>query len=114
MRAAFNAIVLTAAYSAISEAKQISETCLHLSNELVGQETGDYVSNSSQLTSPDISDQMRLHSVTTCTNSDGSVTGLQLFLSLDPYSDSVPDDETIELDSIGSMTGNCQTLSLTG
>ena len=83
----FNVIILAASCSAIGEAKQIHETCLHLSDDTAGQERGEYISNVSQLVDPAVDDQMRIHSVTTCTDSENSVIGLKLFLSVDPYSD---------------------------
>ena len=91
-------------------AKTIHNSCLVLSNQTAGLETGTFMTNEDQLTSSAVTDEMRLHSITTCSDSTDSVTGLQFFLASNPYEDGVSD--LYEMQAIGQMTGECETLKL--
>ena len=75
---------------------------------MAGIEEGDFMTNEDQLTSRAISDDMRLHSITTC-HTDGRVTGLQFHMALDPEA---IDEEVYDMAPLGLMTGQCDTLEL--
>ena len=51
---------------------------------MAGVEQGTFITNEDQLTSGAVSDEMRLHSITTC-HTEGKVTGMQFHMALDPY-----------------------------
>ena len=51
---------------------------------------------------------MRLHSVITCSDKNG-VTGIQFSVAVNPYSTT---SEPIQLESIGSLVGECDTFAL--
>ena len=91
-------------------AKTIDSSCLVLSQERSGVVAGEPMSNMNQLTDSVISDDMRLHSITTCLSDVNSVTGVQFTLAENPY-DEVPEN-LFHLSSIGRMTGVCDTVQL--
>merc|ERR1712113_4246 len=95
-----------------SEAKAIHNSCLVLSDQTAGHETGEFITNEDQLTGSSVTGDMRVHSIKTC-HADGNVTGLQFFMALDPY-ETLGDagEEFIEMAPIGSMTGQCDWLEL--
>ena len=57
------------------ESKSIHNSCLMMSDQVAGVDEGTFITNEDQLTSESFSDEMRLHSITTC-HSKGKVTGL--------------------------------------
>ena len=59
-----------------TSAKKIDVSCLTLSEQIVGQEKGQYKSNMAQLINSNVSDDMRLHAITTCTNNWNDVVGI--------------------------------------
>ena len=61
-----------------TEAKGIYNSCLLLSEALLGQETeGAFVTNENDLSgTPEVTDDMQMHSFTICLNDTGFVTGL--------------------------------------
>jgi hypothetical protein len=81
-----------------TEAKSIHNSCLMLSDDVAGAETGEFITNEDQLTSSTVTDEMRLHSIMTC-HTDGTVTGLQFFMAMDPYN--AVDEEAYMMDPIG-------------
>ena len=65
--------------------KTIHNSCLELSDLATGQEIGEFVSNEWFLTSKAVTDQMRLYSITTCTDTvSDNVTGIQFSMALNP------------------------------
>ena len=98
-----------------TEAVPIHNSCLVLSDITAGYENGEFMTNEDQLTSSIVTDDMRIHSFKTCTNSNGFITGLQFFMAANPYSKEDQEAvETVEMGAIGKMEGECQTLKLTG
>ena len=89
-----------ALFATQAEAKGIHNSCLRLSDTVAGDEDGEFFTNEDQLTQPGFSDDMRLHSITTC-HDDGDVYGIQFHMSKNPYEG--VDDEIIALDPIGVM-----------
>ena len=61
-----------------------------------------------------MTDEMRIHSFTTCVDSHGYVIGLQFSLTSNPYSADEDSEAIIELGAIGNMNGDCTTLTLEG
>ena len=100
--------------------KPIHNSCLKLSNLTTGQEMGKYVSNEGFLTSKAVTDDMRLHSITTCMDPDSDkVTGLQFSMQYSPYFriegnhiDWTQHDEIVDMNPIGLMTSVCDTIVL--
>ena len=67
------------------------------------------MTNEAQLTSKSVSDDMRLHSITTC-HTDGRVTGLKFHMALDP--NEAVDEELYDMAPIGLMSGQCDSLEI--
>ena len=88
----------------------IDDSCLVLSDQTVGQEIGEFVTNENQLTSSSVHELMRLHSIKTCKDTDGNVSGLQFSLATNIYNYS--GTEILHMEPIGHMTGQCDTLVL--
>jgi len=83
-----------------------------MSDQVAGVEEGTFITNEDQLTSESFSDEMRLHSITTC-HSKGKVTGLQFQMALDPYeSEEVEVYDITPMTPIGLMSGDCEYLEL--
>ena len=80
-----------------------------MSDAVAGVEQGEYMTNEAQLTSKSVSDDMRLHSITTC-HTDGRVTGLQFHMALDP--NEAVDEELYDMAPIGLMSGQCDSLDI--
>jgi len=80
-----------------------------MSDAVAGIEEGTFVTNEDQLTSKAVSDDMRLHSITTC-HTDGKVTGLQFHMALDP--EEAVDEDVYDMAPIGLMSGQCDSLEL--
>ena len=100
-----------------SSSKEIDVSCLTLSDQIVGQDRGYYKSNMAQLINADISDQMRLHAITTCTNNWKDVVGIQFTLATDAYVDDedlTTERVKVKLGEIGNLEGDCETLKLKG
>ena len=97
--------------------KEIDVSCLKLSDDLVGQEAGQYKSNMAQLINSQVSDQMRLHAITTCTNKWDDVTGIQFTLATEAYTDEISlsnERIKVQLGEIGNLEGDCETIKLNG
>jgi len=92
-----------------AEAKSIHNSCLTMSDLTAGSETGAFVTNEDQLTSSAVTDEMRLHSITTC-HTEGQVTGLQFHMAMDPYT--AVGEEVYDMAPIGLMEGTCEPLEL--
>ena len=113
----FNKVLIATVASFLAseiEAKIIHNSCLKLSDKMAGQERGEYFSNEDELTSSKVHDGMKLDSFTTCTNTDGFITGLQFLFSLNPY-DMSNEDEFVEMGGFGVLAGQgieCRTLNL--
>jgi hypothetical protein len=73
-----------------------------MSDAVAGIEEGTFVTNEDQLTSKAVSDDMRLHSITTC-HTDGKVTGLQFHMALDP--EEAVDEDVYDMAPVGLMSG---------
>ena len=83
-----------------------------MSDQVAGVEEGTFITNEDQLTSESFSDEMRLHSITTC-HSKGKVTGLQFQMALDPYeSEEVEVYDITPMTPLGLMSGDCEYLEL--
>ena len=106
-------VSLAASYLAHQvESKSIQNSCLTMSDQVAGVEEGTFITNEDQLTSESFSDEMRLHSITTC-HSKGKVTGLQFQMALDPYeSEEVEVYDITPMTPIGLMSGDCEYLEL--
>ena len=106
-------VSLAASYLAYQvESKSIQNSCLTMSDQVVGVEEGTFITNEDQLTSESFSDEMRLHSITTC-HSKGKVTGLQFQMALDPYeSEEVEVYDITPMTPLGLMSGDCEYLEL--
>jgi len=75
----FNRLLISTAAALIAsqaEAKSIHNSCLQLSDNVEGNESGEFMTNEDQLTTAAFSDDMRLHSFTTCTDDQDNVTGI--------------------------------------
>jgi len=59
-------LLFTALMAIHAESKSIHNSCLTMSDATAGDETGEFMTNEDQLTSSAVTDEMRLHSVTTC------------------------------------------------
>lgn len=59
-------LIFTALMAIHAEAKSVHNSCLTMSDATAGDETGEFMTNEDQLTSSAVTDEMRLHSVTTC------------------------------------------------
>lgn len=94
-----------------AQAKSIHSSCLEFSSPTLGSAIGEQMSNSNQLANSLVNDEMRPHSVKTC-RTEGHVTGIQITLSDDAYK--INASNFIELDPLGSMTGDCDTVKLPG
>jgi hypothetical protein len=57
---------------------------------------------------------MRLYSFTTCADTDGNITGLQFLMSESSYLEHPKEEELFAMDPLGSMSGECQTMTLRG
>lgn len=111
----FNSILLATGavfLASQTEAKNIHNSCLELSDDMEGHDGGEFMTNEDQLTQYGMDDTMRLHSFTTCMNDSDEVTGIQLTLAIDPYSDTFT--QPYPLNPIGHMVGECQTVVTTG
>ena len=103
-------IATLAAFAPIkAEAKSIHNSCLTMSDAVAGIEEGDFMTNEAQLTSRAVTDDMRLHSITTC-HTDGKVTGLQFHMALDPAE--AIDEDVYDMAPLGLMSGQCVPLEL--
>ena len=92
-------------------AKSIHPSCLLLNfDNKIGQGVGDFISNADILSSLAVTEDMRLHSMTVCTNENDKLDGLNFHVAENAYSDSP--GERVELGAIGKMEGNCKTLRL--
>ena len=80
-----------------------------MSDAVAGVEQGEFMTNEAQLTSKSVSDDMRLHSITTC-HRDGRVTGLQFHMALDP--NEAVDEELYDMAPLGLMSGQCDSLEI--
>ena len=99
------------AVPSLSCAKSISPECLLLSyDNKVGQGVGEFHSNADTLASSAVSDDMRLHSLTVCTDDEDKLAGLNFHLASNPYSDAP--GERVDLGAIGKMEGSCKSLKL--
>ena len=108
----FNKALISTAFALVAsntDAKAIHNSCLTMSDQTAGAETGTFMTNEAQLTGSTVTDQMRIHSITTCTDTD-YVSGLQFIMALNPY-ESV-DEELITMDPIGKIEGTCKTVKL--
>lgn len=106
----FNTVLISAVavFASQVEAKNIHNSCLKLSDDLEGYEGGEFTTNEAQLTEFGMDDQFRLHSFTTCMNDSEEVTGMQLFLAVNPYN--TDDAQVHSLAPIGQMVGTCETV----
>ena len=96
-------IATLAAFAPIkADAKSIHNSCLTMSDAVAGIEEGDFMTNEDQLTSRAVTDDMRLHSITTC-HTDGKVTGLQFHMALDPAE--AIDEDVYDMAPLGLMSG---------
>lgn len=113
----FSTLAITATSALLfaqASAEVIYSSCLDLSEQTAGQtEPSTGFTNADQLTSsPDGDDTMHLHSFKTCTNTDENIQGIQFTLSSDAYGD--PEATLFELDPLGTMEGNCSTMTIQG
>merc|ERR1712013_176532 len=108
----FNKALISTAFALLAsttEASTIHNSCLTMSDQTAGAETGEFMTNEDQLTSSSVTDQMRIHTINTCLT-DGEVTGLQFIMALNPYE--AVDEELFGMTPIGKMAGDCKSLEL--
>ena len=86
--------------ASMTGAKSIHPSCLLLSfDNKAGQGVGDFISNAEMLTSSTVTEEMRLHSFTVCTDENDKLSGLNFHIAENPYTDDP--GERIELGAIG-------------
>ena len=92
-----------------AQAKSIHSNCLEFSSPTLGSAMGEQMSNRNQLANSLVNDEMRPHSVKTC-RSDNHVTGIQIILANNAYKTNA--NNFVELDPLGTMAGDCDTVKL--
>ena len=85
---------------------RIDSSCLIHSDQTIGKEIGELISNEDQLTSSSVHELMRVNQIKTCVT-DGNVSGIQFSLATKIFNYS--GTEVLNMAPIGQMTGQCET-----
>ena len=92
----------------------IYEKCLELSPQEVGIDSDEYFTSEHQLTRDKVTSAMHFSAFKVCQNADDDVIGLQFMVSSNEYGTPFSESEDESLDPIGTMSGTCQDMLLSG
>ena len=87
--------------ASISDAKPFDESCLLLSDQTAGQQSGTKFDQVEILTGENISDDMRITSIEVCSDPSG-IKSIDVTLS--------NDEDTWVMDTIGGKTSDCRVI----